>query len=63
MGGMLVSPAKQYPHSIFARIPFLKSFPYFLPCLAASSLSFVSFLLVWFFLEEVSFKLYVSYSA
>ncbi|KAL7410606.1 major facilitator superfamily domain-containing protein [Mrakia frigida] len=52
MGGMLVSPAIQYPHCILARIPFLKTFPYFLPCFAASCLSFISFLLVWFFLDE-----------
>ena len=52
VGGFLAKPAEKYP-SIFGNYQFLKDYPYFLPSLVASLLCLFSFVIAFFFLEEV----------
>ncbi|KXS21161.1 MFS general substrate transporter [Gonapodya prolifera JEL478] len=51
LGGFLTDPAKHFP-SIFARYEIWRRFPYLLPCVATSFISFVGFLLGVFYLQE-----------
>ncbi|CAG8525501.1 2081_t:CDS:2, partial [Paraglomus occultum] len=51
LGGFLAKPAEQYP-SIFGNCPFLKTYPYFLPCFVASLICLFGFTIGFFFLEE-----------
>ncbi|KAJ3337241.1 hypothetical protein HDU93_001381 [Gonapodya sp. JEL0774] len=51
LGGFLTDPAKHFP-SIFARYEIWRRFPYLLPCVATSFISFVGFLLGVLYLEE-----------
>ncbi|WVQ75559.1 hypothetical protein IAR50_005186 [Cryptococcus sp. DSM 104548] len=52
LGALLQNPASQYPTSWIGQIKFLEKYPYFLPCSFISAMSFVSFFLVLFCLEE-----------
>ncbi|ODN95812.1 hypothetical protein L198_04430 [Cryptococcus wingfieldii CBS 7118] len=52
LGALLQNPASQYPSSWIGQIKFLEKYPYFLPCAFISALSFLSFFLVLFCLEE-----------
>ncbi|ODO01479.1 hypothetical protein I350_06299 [Cryptococcus amylolentus CBS 6273] len=52
LGALLQTPASQYPSSWIGQIKFLEKYPYFLPCVLISALSFLSFFLILFCLEE-----------
>jgi MFS family permease len=49
IGGTLAHPADRWS---FADSPFLRTFPYFLPCFVASLAPLIIFLLGWFYLKE-----------
>jgi hypothetical protein len=53
IGGYTAEPAKQYPHSIFARHPFFSTYPYFVPCLLAGLFNILAVVLGTLYLEEV----------
>ncbi|EFP91854.2 hypothetical protein PGT21_006921 [Puccinia graminis f. sp. tritici] len=52
IGGYTAEPAKQYPHSIFARHPFFSTYPYFVPCLLAGLFNILAVVLGTLYLEE-----------
>ncbi|KAF8069881.1 major facilitator superfamily domain-containing protein [Lyophyllum atratum] len=51
VGGAAARPAMQWPET-FGKIAFFHDYPYFLPCAAAGSIAFISFLYAYFFLCE-----------
>ena len=51
IGGFLVDPAKQFPY-LFGNSEFLKTYPYFLPCLVSSIVSVIGAVMGLFYLEE-----------
>mmetsp|Transcript_19598 Transcript_19598/g.25035 ORF Transcript_19598/g.25035 Transcript_19598/m.25035 type:complete len:525 (-) Transcript_19598:979-2553(-) len=52
IGGWLSEPAEKFPNVAFASSELLKTFPYVLPNLFGSFMSFIMFLAVFFFLPE-----------
>ncbi|CAH1762330.1 3451_t:CDS:2 [Entrophospora sp. SA101] len=54
IGGFLSHPADNFP-KIFGNCPFLKSFPYFLPCFVASIVSFTGLIIGYFYLPETRY--------
>ncbi|CAH1768179.1 13673_t:CDS:2 [Entrophospora sp. SA101] len=54
IGGFLSHPADNFP-KIFGNCPFLKSFPYFLPCFVASIVSFIGLIIGYFYLPETRY--------
>ncbi|KNZ75358.1 putative peptide/nitrate transporter [Termitomyces sp. J132] len=50
IGGSLSNPATKHPQ--FFNIPFLKTFPYFLPCFVSALLGLVGVILAYFYLDE-----------
>ncbi|KAF6748560.1 major facilitator superfamily domain-containing protein [Ephemerocybe angulata] len=53
LGGLLSNPATQWPDT-FGKIAFLRQYPYFLPCAAASFLAFVSFAVSFIAMKETN---------
>ncbi|KAF6761689.1 major facilitator superfamily domain-containing protein [Ephemerocybe angulata] len=51
LGGVLSNPAARWTET-FGKIPFFYQYPYFLPCAAASSLAFLSFIVSSIALKE-----------
>ena len=51
LGGMLTNPTENFP-ALFGSCPFLKSNPYFLPCFISACISFIGFIIGFFFLSE-----------
>ncbi|KDR81469.1 hypothetical protein GALMADRAFT_221332 [Galerina marginata CBS 339.88] len=51
IGGFLSKPATRYPK--YFDWEFLRTYPYFLPCLLVSSLAIFGFITSWLFLKEV----------
>lgn len=51
IGGALARPALRWPGT-FGKLAFFRDFPYFLPCVTAGSVAFVSYLYTYFFLQE-----------
>ncbi|KAJ3851626.1 major facilitator superfamily domain-containing protein [Lentinula lateritia] len=56
LGGVLASPATQWPQS-FGKIAFFHDYPYFLACAAAGLFAFVAFILSYIGLKESSPRL------
>ncbi|KAK2467032.1 hypothetical protein APHAL10511_001290 [Amanita phalloides] len=52
IGGALAKPADRFPK--FLDIPFMRQYPYFLPCLVTSLIAFVAYMTAYFFLHETS---------
>lgn len=50
LGGTFSNPADRYP---LLDIPFLRRYPYIMPCMAASMLSLLGVALAYFLMEEV----------
>ena len=50
LGGTFSNPADKFP---LLDVPFLRQYPYALPCLVASTLSFLGVTLAYFLMEEV----------
>ncbi|KAI8979065.1 major facilitator superfamily domain-containing protein [Mycotypha africana] len=53
IGGYLSNPVDHFPN-MFGHNQFLKNYPYFLPCFAAASISFVGLLVCYKYLNESS---------
>ncbi|KAH9481773.1 Major facilitator-type transporter psiT2 [Psilocybe cubensis] len=51
IGGILSNPATRWPDTL-GRIAYLRTHPYFLPCLVAASFAFATFIFVCFALKE-----------
>ncbi|KAF6748556.1 major facilitator superfamily domain-containing protein [Ephemerocybe angulata] len=51
LGGLLSNPAAQWPDTL-GKIAFLRQYPYFLPCAAASFVAFVSFAVSFIAMKE-----------
>ncbi|KAF8071615.1 member of major facilitator superfamily multidrug-resistance, DHA1 sub-family [Lyophyllum atratum] len=51
IGGYLSRPSERFP-DVFGQIEFLKSFPYFLPCIVPVLVTIVAWLVTFFFLKE-----------
>ncbi|KAG1722566.1 MFS general substrate transporter [Suillus lakei] len=51
IGGVLSDPAAKWPNSV-GRYPLFHQYPYFLPCMAAASVSIASWLVALLFLKE-----------
>lgn len=58
IGGYLAQPAEQYPE-MFGNWPFLKAYPYFLPCFVAGMTNVSAVILGFIYLEEVRHIVYV----
>lgn len=52
IGGALQHPAERF--ALFSGNVFFKDYPYFLPCFVSASFSAVTWIIAYFFLEEVS---------
>ncbi|CAA7267909.1 unnamed protein product [Cyclocybe aegerita] len=50
LGGLFSKPATRYPR--YFDYPFLREYPYFLPCLLVAGFSALSFFVAWFWLNE-----------
>ncbi|KAF8636621.1 hypothetical protein AX17_003431 [Amanita inopinata Kibby_2008] len=50
IGGTFANPAERFP-SIFD-IPFLRNYPYFLPCLISAVIAFIAVIAAYFYLDE-----------
>lgn len=53
IGGVLSNAAQRWP-STLGQILYLRSHPYFLPCAVAGVMSFITFVIAYFGLKEVS---------
>ncbi|OAX43208.1 MFS general substrate transporter [Rhizopogon vinicolor AM-OR11-026] len=51
IGGELARPADRFPH-IFGRSEFLKTYPYFLPCVVPAAVSALTWIVIFIFLQE-----------
>ncbi|KAG6849103.1 hypothetical protein H0H93_011279 [Arthromyces matolae] len=51
IGGTMAQPGARWPDTL-GRIQFLHDYPYFLPCVTAGGIAFISFLYAYFFLKE-----------
>ncbi|KAJ3313246.1 hypothetical protein HDV04_002230 [Boothiomyces sp. JEL0838] len=58
LGGLLAKPTETYP-DIFGGIEFLKTFPYFLPCLCSATITLFGFTFGYFCLPETNPKQYI----
>jgi len=52
IGGLLAQPAEQYPNSVFAQSQLLRDYPFLLPCLAASLITYLICFVCFIFAEE-----------